>query len=271
VILRNRRLEAVHAVARGLVQAGYGKHAVIHGSAASSSGSFVLSDWGPLSVSDVDVLLIDDLPASHVAELQAGLSDVCVAAMGGMAGPNARVSVKTVSNGFVTACEAESLMHSATFGGRTAFAVHNSSRRLTPTHRDIHFPYALEYGYLRWLNFAPTRGPSQVAALYELAKGLLRVRLAVGRGRDEATISLISDRELIRTIELLLPLATRKLGSHATRIAAEWLRSRDLQLELSSQELLQGYGELELHVRHTMSRSLLVERVRNSRHSLGRC
>lgn len=261
--LRARRLDAIHAVASHAVAAGYGNTTMVHGSASTGAGTYIASDWGLVTTSDMDLLVCGSLDPVDATKFGDELDALYAAVIGGASTPNALVSLKLRSQEFWHYTEARSLTRSAMLGGRSASEVRVSPRHaFSSENRIIAYPYALQYGLFRWARFAAAPGRSQVTALYELAKGLHRAHVRTGDASESVGVVVINDRDLASYTAMMLTRAETTLGRTVTGILSGWLRESLMEGRTVSAEGSETVQRmLSEFVASTMPHSLLLSRM----------
>ena len=204
-----------------LMSAGLGDYAVVHGSAASGTISYVRTDVGQVLISDVDILVKVPLSDAEKAELSREIAPGFASSAGELA-PSARVSVKAIGPMFRRTAESASLLWSARVHGVSARDVvrgRHASRTLDVGM--VRYPFGLQYAELRWLMLAGQDPLGNLAALYELAKACGRF---VGTPLVKDTRCSVSHTERsLRTFLLsTLPAVRRHLAGRAFDAIRSW-------------------------------------------------
>jgi hypothetical protein len=260
--LGRSHVDGVYAVASQLVSLGFGRTSRIHGSAASGSASYVESEFGLLNMSDIDVFAYDSSP-SEVRILERELTHTYDQAIDVRQTQNAKVSVRATSQAIVLHPEMRSLRWSAVVAGQSAAEYCHHPRRLV-THCDVTvaFPFALQFGLARWIEFAVAPGPTQLTALYELTKALQRASIAYGFAHKTSSISRCTDRQLRIFATKLLPILRGIMSVRETGVVGRWLANYP---DSSTLVLMADRGAVEGAIRRfiarTMPRSALLTRM----------
>lgn len=253
--------DAVQAVAERLTELGLGSSCRIHGSAASGEVAFIHADktW---MVSDIDIVVFEELNDRDIEHLRQDLDSVFFSALGDYSSPATRVGLKCANSALLLKSEGSSLVRSATLG-RTPLLM--LKRDIGATCRlqfaRIYFPFALQYSVFRWLRLVGQDPPSNAVGLHELCKGIWRTLhpSQIGPCHEAQAVEASRAARFIAEHQFVL---AREVGRPLARLVREWLSMPNM--------LSQSPHRLRVHdVRDEVDRllvrrhpgSLLVDRI----------
>lgn len=258
--LRTCAVGAVDSVVERIIDLGLSSSVTLHGSAATGDYAFLDCGDSPALMSDIDILVNDSHVAPYVASIENELSHVFRVALGKLASPASKVSIKVINGGFLRTMEAPSLLRSAVARGC-------QTRQLTRTNPynmtgAIVFPYALPYAVWRTITHLGTGRAENAVALYELTKGCWRAKFPQADGQPLGARVLALD-ECRSVVETSLFSLRSFVPPTTSRILADWLASPDLlRLTLGPSRLLQQRSEISRVVMRRMPHGLLNDRIR---------